>query len=112
VFAVELDWLDSLAWLDCVDVLADDDVEADEDDAATAVLEISSSRSAADDLVAVVVDPDAVAAEPPGACAANHAPRPTNAAALTAPVMRRAGRAGCGFFVVMGGACARHRKTT
>ena len=43
-----------------------------------------------------------------GAWAANHAPRPRNEAALTAPVMRRARRAGCGFFVVgMRGACAR-----
>ena len=37
--------------------------------------------------------------------------RPRNDAALTAPVMRRARRAGCGFRRAHGGACARSRKT-
>ena len=90
------------------------DVPADVDDELLALgderarVEISSSRSseAVDaDLVAVDDEP-VVAADVVvlGACAANHAPSPTNDAALTTPAMRRARRAGCGFF--MRRACA------
>jgi hypothetical protein len=88
-----------------------------EDDVAT--LEISSSRSVAVDFVAVddADDPDEPVADAAavvglGAWAANHAPSPRNDAALTAPVMRRARRAGCGFFgSVMVRGCARGDKT-
>ena len=74
---------------------------------------ISSSRVLDADFVAVDDAPfvAAVAVEL-GACAVNHAPRPRTEAALTAPVMRRARRAGWGFVVVrMDGACARCDKS-
>jgi hypothetical protein len=88
--------------------------EPDEYEVADCV--ISSSRSALEVAVAVFVDPEELAtvalAVVLGACAANHAPSPRNEAALTAPVMRRARRAGWGRFVVrMDGACARRGKT-
>jgi hypothetical protein len=104
--------------LDCVDAV--DAVDAllvlrfavlDEYEVADCV--ISSSRVVDADFVAVDDAPfvAAVAVEL-GACAANHAPRPRKDAALTTPVMRRARRAGWGFFVVrMDGACARCGKT-
>jgi hypothetical protein len=106
--------------LDCVDAVEEvDAVDAllvlrlavfDEDE--VAACSISSSRALEADFVAVDVAPfvAAVAVEL-GACAANHAPRPRNDAALTAPVMRRARRAGCGFGVLMVGACARCGKS-
>ena len=105
-------------WLD--EELADDALLEDallEDDVAT--LEISSSRSVAVDFVAVddADDPDEPVADAAavvglGAWAANHAPSPRNDAALTAPVMRRARRAGCGFFGrLMVRGCARVDKT-
>jgi hypothetical protein len=99
------------------DELVEDD-EADDDERVeydVAALDTSSSRSL-DDAFVAVDEPDDVAAAvelEPGAWAANQAPRPRNDAALTAPVMRRARRAGCGFFaVVMVGACARPGKTS
>jgi len=85
-----------------------------EDDVATR--EISSSRSA--DALLTVTDradeSEAAAVEVAwGAVAANHAPRPRKEAALTAPVMRRAPRAGCGFVrFCMTRACTRRRKST
>jgi hypothetical protein len=102
--------------LDAVLVLAvDDELEADElDEYDVAACSISSSRSDDSDLVDVVAVPvDAAVEAACGAVAANQAPRPRNDAALTAPVMRRARRAGCGFLVVvMCGACAHSCKTT
>ena len=100
----------------CADDEVEDDVEADDEreEYDVAALEISSSTSRDDDLVAVD-DPDDVDAADDvvaGAWAANQVARPRQDAALTAPVMRRARRAGCGFLV--GGmlrACARPRKT-
>jgi hypothetical protein len=82
------------------------------DEYEVAACSISSSRVLEADFVEVDDAPfvAAVAVEL-GACAANHAPRPRNDAALTAPVMRRARRAGCGFGVLMVGACARCGKT-
>jgi hypothetical protein len=88
--------LDDVDAMDAVLVLA----RLDEYD--NAVCATSSSRSS--DTVFVVfvavVDEPAVATVL-GACAANHAPRPRKDAALTAPVIRRARRAGCGFFDVL-----------
>jgi len=104
--------------LDCVDAV--DAVDAllvlrfaAPDEYEVAACSISSSRVLEVDFVEVD-DASVVAAVAVelGACAANHAPRPRNEAALTAPVMRRARRAGWGFFVVrMDGACARSGKT-
>jgi hypothetical protein len=103
---------------DDVDEL-DDTGDEDDDEDAVAVLETSSSRALDDDFVTVdePEDPDdpevAAAVEVvPGAWAANQAARPRNDAALTAPVMRRARRAGWRFGVVMDRSCARPRKTT
>ena len=66
---------------------------------AVAELEISSSRAlVAEAFVEVEDEPvDAAVEVELGAVAANQAPRPRNDAALTAPVMRRARRAGWGF---------------
>jgi len=77
-----------------------------------AVLETSSSRSEAAVLVAVDLELlGAAVAVVLGACAANQTPRPRKDAALTAPVRRRARRAGWGFcFVRMVRACARRGK--
>ena len=95
---------------------ADDDA-VDEDD--VAALETSLSRPL-DDFATVDVpedpdDPEDVAAAVevvPGAWAANQAARARNDAALTAPVRRRARRAGWGFGVLMDRSCAPPRKTT
>jgi hypothetical protein len=108
--------------LDAVEELeADDEEDEVEEEYEVAARSTSSSRS---DDAAFVDDPadpvdavDAAVDDACGAVAANQAPRPRNDAALTAPVMRRARRAGCGFgfdfwAVVMGPACARSRKTT
>jgi hypothetical protein len=81
--------------LEVDDTVDDDCVEYD-----VAALETSSSRALDDALLAVdelldeLDDVDAAVAVVEGACAANQAPRPRNDAALTAPVMRRARRAG------------------
>jgi hypothetical protein len=96
---------------------ADDDA-VDEDD--VAALETSLSRPLDDDFATVDVaedpdDPEDVAAAVevvPGAWAANQAARARNDAALTAPVRRRARRAGWGFGVLMERSCAPPRKTT
>jgi hypothetical protein len=93
-------------------VCALDAVDAVLEEYEVAACSISSSRSVE---IEFVDDEPVVAAVAVvlGAWAANHAPRPRNDAALTAPVMRRARRAGCGFLVVlMCGACAHPRKTT
>ena len=91
--------VDALDDVDAVLVLA----RLDEYD--DAVCATSSSRSADTVFVAFVADDDcepvAAVATVLGACAANHAPRPRKDAALTAPVIRRARRAGCGFFDVL-----------
>jgi hypothetical protein len=108
---------------DVVDLLDDepdddDPVDEERDEYDVAGLETSSSRSLDDALVAVdepddEPDVDAALAVVEGACAANKAARPRNDAALTAPVTRRARRAGWGFFGgVMQGACAPPRKST
>ena len=98
-----------------VDEDADEDAVDDErEEYDVAVLETSSS-SAVDALVAADEPEDVAAAVDVvfGAWPANQAARPRNAAALTAPVTRRAWRAGWRFFgVVMDRACARPRKTT
>jgi hypothetical protein len=99
----------------CAATCVDDDDDADEEnDGDTAACVTSSSRSVDTDFDAVDVRVELVlpaVADVLGTCAANHAPRPRNDAALTAPVIRRARRAGCGFFVVrMVGACARRGK--
>jgi hypothetical protein len=96
---------DDVDALDAVLVLA----ELDEYEVADCV--ISSSSADVEHAVFVVADPVDAVAVVLGAWAANHAPRPRNDAALTAPVMRRARRAGCGFGLLMVGACARERKT-
>jgi len=79
-------------------VCAPDETDGEREEYDVAALDTSSS--AGDALVAVdePVDEAAAVEAVLGACAANHAPRPRNEAALTAPVIRRARRAGCGFF--------------
>jgi hypothetical protein len=84
--------------VDAVDAV--DAVAVDEELAGVAACSISSSSSDDSDRLDVVDEPvDAAVDDAWGAVAANQAPRPRNDAALTAPVMRRARRAGCGFFV-------------
>jgi len=96
-------------WVDAVDAV---DADAVLEEYEVAACRISSSSSVEADFV---VDEPAVAAVAVvlGACAANQAPRPRKDAALTAPVIRRARRAGWGFFdEVMVRACARAGKST
>ena len=108
-----VDWVDATDELDAVDAVLERWLVA-LDEYVVAVCVISSS-------ISLEVSFDAVADEPVpaavvvvlGAWAANHAPKPRKDAALTAPVIRRARRAGCGFLeVVMEGSCARRRKST
>ena len=106
--------MDALDGLDALGVLAAFELAVlDEDEVADSA--ISSSSSVAVDFVDDVDDPDEAGAAVfvvLGAWAANHAPSPRNDAALTAPVMRRARRAGCGFFGrLMVRECARLGKT-
>ena len=84
-------------------------------DAARSISSSSSLDTEFDDVEAAEpTEPElAAVAVVLGACAANHAPSPRNDAALTAPVMRRARRAGCGFLEGgMLGACAPRCKET
>ena len=100
--------LDAVDTVDAVDAVDADDAVLEEYE--VAARSISSSRSVESDFV----DEEPVVAAVAvvlGAWAANHAPRPRNDAALRAPVMRRARRAGCGFGVLMLGCCTRRRKT-
>jgi len=109
--------VDALDAVDAVDAVEEAVDALDTDDAVLEEYEvaacwISSSSSVEADFV---VDEPAVAAVAVvlGACAANQAPRPRKDAALTAPVIRRARRAGWGFFdEVMVRACARAGKST